>query len=151
MGLRFQLEYLDKLNGRCLKKIERVLRKSKVFKLSKGGLLDSIRHRNKVSFLRYQYPSRLPLEVRKRMAAITSALVKHVGFDNSCFNVEFFWEPKTDKLWFLEINTRLAESHCDLFQKIDGRSNGRNGDLAPARLHGEMVVQASVRFPLSGS
>lgn len=87
------------------------------------GIVDSIRHKNKVSFLRYQYPSRLPLEVRQRMARITNQYVKQVGFDNSCFNVEFFWEPKTDQLWFLEMNTRLAESHCDLFEKVDGRSN----------------------------
>jgi len=87
------------------------------------GIVDSIRHKNRVSFLRYQYPSRLPLEVRKRMAHITNEYVKHVGFDNSCFNVEFFWDTRTDRIWFLEMNTRLAESHCDLFQKIDGRSN----------------------------
>lgn len=87
------------------------------------GIVDSIRHKNKVSFLRYQYPSRLPLEVRKRMARITNKYVKHVGFDNSCFNVEFFWDAKADQLWFLEMNTRLAESHCDLFEKVDGRSN----------------------------
>lgn len=87
------------------------------------GIVDSIRHKNHVSFLRYQYPSRLPVEVRRRMAAIVNRFIKHVGFNNSCFNAEFFWEPKTDQLWFLELNTRLAESHCDLFQKIDGRSN----------------------------
>ncbi|MGA8262589.1 MAG: ATP-grasp domain-containing protein [Arenicellales bacterium] len=87
------------------------------------GIVDSIRHKNRVSFLRYQYPSRLPVEVRKRMARITNKYVRHVGFDNSCFNVEFFWDAKNDQLWFLEMNTRLAESHCDLFEKIDGRSN----------------------------
>ncbi|HSH42862.1 MAG TPA: ATP-grasp domain-containing protein [Arenicellales bacterium] len=87
------------------------------------GIVDSIRHKNKVSFLRYQYPSRLPLNVRKRMARIAADYVKHVGFDNSCFNIEFFWDARQDKLWFLEMNTRLAESHCDLFEKVDGRSN----------------------------
>jgi len=87
------------------------------------GIVDSIRHKNKVSFLRYQYPSRLPLEVRKRMASLANKYVKQVGFDNSCFNIEFYWEPKTDQIWFLEMNTRLAESHCDLFHKVDGRSN----------------------------
>ncbi|MFZ0486512.1 MAG: ATP-grasp domain-containing protein [Arenicellales bacterium] len=87
------------------------------------GIVDSIRHKNRVSFLRYQYPSRLPVEVRRRMARIANKYVKHVGFDNSCFNVEFFWDAKNDQIWFLEMNTRLAESHCDLFEKVDGRSN----------------------------
>lgn len=87
------------------------------------GVVDSIRHKNKVSFLRYQYPSRLPVDVRRRMARIANKYVKQVGFDNSCFNVEFYWDQKNDQIWFLELNTRLAESHCDLFEKIDGRSN----------------------------
>jgi hypothetical protein len=113
------------------------------------GIVDSIRHKNKVSFLRYQYPSRLPLDVRKRMAHITNRYVKHVGFDNSCFNVEFFWDSRSDKLWFLEMNTRLAESHCDLFEKVDGRSNheiavdiamGRKPDFP--RRRGEFNVAA---------
>lgn len=113
------------------------------------GIVDSIRHKNKVSFLRYQYPSRLPLEVRKRMARITNDYIKQVGFDNSCFNVEFFWDTKTDQLWFLEMNTRLAESHCDLFEKVDGRSNheiavdiamGRKPDFP--RRQGEFKVAA---------
>jgi len=113
------------------------------------GIVDSIRHKNKVSFLRYQYPSRLPLEVRKRMAGLANDYVKQVGFDNSCFNVEFYWDPKTDQIWFLEMNTRLAESHCDLFHKIDGRSNheiaidialGRKPDYP--RRRGEFKVAA---------
>ncbi len=87
------------------------------------GIVDSIRHKNKVSFLRYQYPSRLPVEVRRRMVRIAKKVMRHMGFDNSPFNIEFFWDQKKDHLWFLEINTRLSQSHCDLFEKIDGRSN----------------------------
>ena len=87
------------------------------------GVVDSIRHRNHVSFLRYQYPSRLPVEVRRRMVRIAKRVIKHVGFDNSAFNMEFYWNQKKDHIWLLEINTRLSESHCDLFEKVDGRSN----------------------------
>ncbi|NIR30112.1 MAG: ATP-grasp domain-containing protein [Gammaproteobacteria bacterium] len=87
------------------------------------GVVDSIRHENKVSFLRYQYPSRLPVEVRRRMVRIAKKVMRHMGFDNSAFNIEFFWDQKKDHLWLLEINTRLSQSHCDLFEKIDGRSN----------------------------
>jgi len=113
------------------------------------GIVDSIRHKNKVSFLRYQYPSRLPLDVRKRMARLANQYVKQVGFDNSCFNIEFYWDTKTDQIWFLEMNTRLAESHCDLFEKVDGRSNhevavdiamGRKPDYP--RRQGEFKVAA---------
>ncbi|HYW75639.1 MAG TPA: ATP-grasp domain-containing protein [Gammaproteobacteria bacterium] len=87
------------------------------------GVVDSIRHRNHVSFLRYQYPSRLPVEVRRRMVRLAKRVIKHVGFDNSAFNMEFYWNQKNDHIWLLEINTRLSESHCDLFEKVDGRSN----------------------------
>ena len=28
-----------------------------------------------------------------------------------------------DSIWLLEINTRISQSHCDIFEKVDGISN----------------------------
>jgi len=39
------------------------------------------------------------------------------------FNVEFFWDESTDRVWLLEINTRPSQSHADLFDKVDGCTN----------------------------
>ena len=87
------------------------------------GIIDSIREPNHTTFARYQYPSAMPQSVQQEMAVIAEKVMKQVGFDNSPFNLEFFWDRKKDKIWFLEINTRIPQSHSDLFQKVDGVSN----------------------------
>jgi hypothetical protein len=87
------------------------------------GIIDSIREPNRTTFARYQYPSRLPRKVQEEMARITERVMHRIGFDQSAFNVEFFWNEKQNRIWFLEINTRIPQSHSDLFQKVDGVSN----------------------------
>ena len=87
------------------------------------GVIDSIRDTAGSSFGRYQYPSQLPGAVIDRMRAITERVLAHIGFDDSAFNVEFFYDEAKDHLWLLEINTRIAQHHSDLFEKVDGRSN----------------------------
>lgn len=87
------------------------------------GIIDSIREPNRTTFARYQYPSRLPQKVQEEMSRISERVMQQVGMDNSAFNLEFFWNEKKDKIWFLEINTRIPQSHSDLFVKVDGVSN----------------------------
>ena len=87
------------------------------------GIIDSIREPNRTTFARYQYPSGLPKRVQDEMSRISEKVMHQVGFDNSPFNLEFFWNKKKDKIWFLEINTRIPQSHSDLFHKVDGISN----------------------------
>lgn len=87
------------------------------------GTVDSLREPNGSSFSSYQYPSRLPATVRKRMSKITEKYIKAVGYDNAPFNVEYFWDANEDQIWMLEVNTRISESHTDLFWKVDGASH----------------------------
>ncbi|MCF8028629.1 MAG: ATP-grasp domain-containing protein [Desulfobacteraceae bacterium] len=87
------------------------------------GVIDSIREHNRTTFSRYQYPSGLPAEIQRQMSEISKKIMLHIGFDHSAFNLEFFWDEKRDKIWFLEINTRIPQSHSDLFMKVDGASN----------------------------
>jgi len=89
------------------------------------GVVDSIRHANRSSFARYQYPSRLPAPVRAGMAAITERVIDEIGLDDTPFNIEFFWQESEDKLWLLEINPRISQSHGDLFEKVDGTPHHR--------------------------
>jgi len=84
------------------------------------GVVDSIRHRNRSSFQRYQYPSRLPAPVQRRMIRVAERVMRHIGYDEATFNVEFFWEKAGNKLWLLEINPRLSQSHADLFAEVHG-------------------------------
>lgn len=87
------------------------------------GVVDSIRESNGSTFSRYQYPSQLPKRVRDRMSEIAIAVVRRVGFDNSAFNIEFYYAPRTEQIWLLEINPRASQSHAPLFERVDGESN----------------------------
>ena len=87
------------------------------------GIVDSIRYENGISFFRYEYPSSLPYKIQERMIRIAEKILSSIGFDNSAFNIEYYWDRGRDKIWLLEINTRVSESHSDIFEKVDGASN----------------------------
>jgi len=87
------------------------------------GIVDSIRYPNRCSFARYEYPSSLPNRVTRRMINITLEFLDYIDFNNSTFNVEFFWDERNDRIWLLEVNTRISQSHSYLFAMVDGASN----------------------------
>ena len=74
-------------------------------------------------YSRLDYPSAMPQEIQDRMVDVAERVIRRVGFDDGCFNVEFMWDEERDKLWLIEVNTRISQSHSDLFAKVDGRSN----------------------------
>lgn len=88
------------------------------------GFIESVRggpHRS--TFMRYEYPSLLPEPVHRRMAHVAQAVLLSVGFDNSPFNMEFFYDEEADDLFLVEVNTRISKSHCPLFFLVDGASH----------------------------
>jgi hypothetical protein len=87
------------------------------------GTVDSIRYPQVLSFFYYLYPSTLPRRVQDEMNEITRKVMAHIGYDNAGFNVEYYWDEVQNKIWLLEINTRIAQSHCDLFEMVDGVSH----------------------------
>lgn len=87
------------------------------------GTVDSIRYPQVLSFYYYYYPSHLPRRVRETMYDITRKVMAHIGYDNAAFNIEYYWDEVQDRIWLLEINTRIAQSHCDLFEMVDGVSH----------------------------
>ena len=87
------------------------------------GAIDSVRHANRSTFGSYRYPSAMPTLVLERMEEITRRFMQHIDYDNMPFNAEFFWDAQRDRIWLLEVNTRISESHCDLFEKVDGTSS----------------------------
>lgn len=85
------------------------------------GTIDSLRcGPTQSSFSRYQYPSALPDSVRQRMTAISRRLMGHIGYEMAPFNIEFFWDAGEDRIWLLEVNTRISKSHGPLFHMVDG-------------------------------
>jgi hypothetical protein len=83
------------------------------------GIVDSVRMPNRVSFARFEYPSRLPRRAQDEMARIAARVMRHTGFDTGLFNIEFFvgadGRPK-----IIEINPRLCLQFTDLYEKVDG-------------------------------
>jgi biotin carboxylase len=87
------------------------------------GIVDSIRYSNRATFARYEYPSRLPRRITQQMIEITQRFLDYIDFNDSTFNVEFFWDQGHDRIWLLEVNTRVSQSHSYLFAMVDGASN----------------------------
>jgi biotin carboxylase len=87
------------------------------------GVLDSIVYPGSSSFLRHQYPSQLPAELRDRLAEISRRLVARVGLDDVTFSIEFFCDPDTGEVNVLEVNPRHSQAHADLFEQVDGFPN----------------------------
>ena len=87
------------------------------------GVIDMVRDVNHKSFLRYEYPSRAPKSIQQRAISIAEKFLKHIAFDNGCFNMEFFWDEESDDLWIIEINPRISQSHSYQFEMVDGMSN----------------------------
>jgi hypothetical protein len=88
------------------------------------GVVDSRRtgeHRS--SFSRYQYPSLLPRHVQAQMVDATEKVLVRFGYDCAPFNIEFYWNRRTDEIRLLEVNARISKSHCPLFRMVDGASH----------------------------
>ncbi|MDI5983726.1 ATP-grasp domain-containing protein [Halomonas sp. M4R5S39] len=87
------------------------------------GIVDSLRYPQVLSFFHYRYPSGLPGYVQEKMTELTRTVMTHIGYDNAAFNIEYYWDEVQERIWLLEINTRISQSHCDLFEKVDGISH----------------------------
>ncbi|MFI6308536.1 hypothetical protein ACIBEK_00115 [Nocardia fusca] len=119
------------------------------------GLFDMRKDATGHSFAHLDYPARtVPEDVQQHMIDVTERYLRHTGYDNGCFNSEFMWDAETGKLWLIEVNTRISQSHSDLFAKVDGSSNhGVAIDIAlgdrPRKPHrkGEFAVAAQCMVP----
>jgi biotin carboxylase len=88
------------------------------------GYVDSERAgRHRSSFTGYHYPSELPGPLHDRMQEIARTFLSSIGYDQSPFNIEFFYDEDSDRLSLLEVNTRISKSHCPLFLLVDGASH----------------------------
>jgi hypothetical protein len=65
------------------------------------GVLDSINYADSTSFLRHQYPSALPDPVQRRLREVSSRVMRHIGWRQATFSIEFFYDPATDGISIL--------------------------------------------------
>lgn len=74
-------------------------------------------------FTRFVWPSSAPREVLAEMEDAARRFLAHVGFDDGCYNAEFFWDEAKDRLAMIEVNPRISQSHSYLCMLVDGVSN----------------------------
>lgn len=84
------------------------------------GIVDSVMFPGTMSFRSFEHPSRLPPLVLQRMAEATRTVIAALELDDLCFNVEFFYEEKRDRVALIEVNPRMSYQFADLFEKVDG-------------------------------
>jgi hypothetical protein len=87
------------------------------------GVTDSYMFENTISFSRFEFPTKLPKPIVSRMQKISKKFLRHIGFDNGIFNIEFFYEDQKDKLTIIEVNPRMASQFADIYEKVDGTNS----------------------------
>lgn len=119
------------------------------------GTVDSIRSgKQRSSFARYQYPSKLPRRVQARMIKAARRIIRHIDYHGATFNIEFFWDHRSDSIRLLEINSRISKSHSPLFLMVDGATNqkivldlalGRRPDFPHRQGHCKLAAKFMIR------
>ncbi|MGM0516069.1 MAG: ATP-grasp domain-containing protein [Pseudomonadota bacterium] len=118
------------------------------------GVVDSVREGGiGSSFARYEFPSQLPESIQERMIEITRRAVPAMELDDTPFNIEYFWDQEHDRIWLLEVNTRISQSHSPLFMDVAGASHHEVAiDLAlgrkPSFPRREGPHQVAIKFML---
>ena len=85
------------------------------------GVVDSVMFPGTSTFERFDYPSRLLSKaVRERMTDIAKKMVRGLGMTHAQFNIEMFYDDKTDAIRVIEINPRLSYQFADLYENVDG-------------------------------
>lgn len=87
------------------------------------GIVDTIKAKEYPSLASYLYPSSHPHEVQYRMADLARRVVEQLGLNNTAFNIEFFYNETDNKIYLLEINPRMSQSHAYMFEKVHGLSH----------------------------
>lgn len=88
------------------------------------GVVDMLKAESGLSIERIDYPAAtVPEHVQQQARDVTARLLEHIGFDDGCFNSEFMWDEAREELRIIEVNTRISQSHSEMFALVDGRSN----------------------------
>ena len=86
------------------------------------AITDSIMYPKTISFKRFDLPSKLSNEIKKRIEKVAKELILGIGFNNGIFNIEMFYDKNKDELKVIEINPRMVSQFSDLVDKVHGIS-----------------------------
>lgn len=85
------------------------------------GVVDAIMYPGTQAFMRWEHPSRLAAAVQARALDVAQRFLRAIGFSMGLFNMEFFFDPATERLTVIEFNPRLASQFGDLYRRVQGR------------------------------
>ena len=86
------------------------------------GVIDEHMYPGTQAFHRFEYPSRVPPEVQRRMVALAGKLLAGIGYRHGFFNLELDWEPASGRLRVIELNPRMASQLAMFYEWVDGLS-----------------------------
>ena len=84
------------------------------------GVVDAVMYPGSQAFMRWQFPSRLGADIQARALDVASRFLRAIGFTHGCFNMEFFFDPRSGRLAVIEFNPRLASQFSDLYRRVLG-------------------------------
>ncbi len=84
------------------------------------GIVDSIMFPGTLCFERFDYPSHLPENVQQRMHLIAKKFIHAAKLNNLLFNIELMYNPTTDEIHIIEVNSRMSSQFADMFEKVNG-------------------------------
>jgi biotin carboxylase len=84
------------------------------------GVVDAVMYPGTQAFMRWEHPSRLAVDIQARALHVAQKFLTAIGFTHGCFNMEFFFDPVTERLSVIEFNPRLASQFSDLYLRVHG-------------------------------
>ncbi len=108
------------------------------------GIVDAVMYPDTDAFLRWEYPSRLPLEWQANIRRTAEKTIAALGLDHGLFNVEIRVCTHSGDCRVIEVNPRLAAQFSDLYQAVDGINLH---ELAIRLALGENVTATKKRMP----
>jgi biotin carboxylase len=112
------------------------------------GVVDAHMYPGTQAFMRFELPSRLPADVQARALDVARRFLQAVGFTHGLFNMEFFFDPASDRLTVIEFNPRMASQFSDLYLRVRGLDLHA---IALALAHGEDPAALPLAEPVAGA
>jgi len=115
------------------------------------GIVDEVMYPGTQAFMRFEYPSILPAELRGRMAALAERLLAGMDYAHGFFNIELIHDPASGAIRIVEVNPRMATQIVNLYRRVDGCDPyAMQLDLAtgeaPRMVHGAGEFRAAASF-----
>jgi biotin carboxylase len=86
------------------------------------GIIDANMYPGTQAFASFEYPSRVPSEVRENISKLAERIMTGIGYRHGFFNAEFIWEPDSGRIRLIEVNPRMASQLAYLYECVDGIS-----------------------------